>query len=660
MEERETVRSMSTSTRVLAAFYTDEPGGLNMSEPVMSHPRLGKIIGFNSTKSLGPAAGTWSLTIKKPKQGPTSLLKHGPEGLWRDPEDVWVRILVAVNGEVVDTVLGLVDSISEDTRRTGSGQRSETYTISGRDIGKVFETTPLFVNFFHDPARPIRSQGAIVATFTEQLVGTPAHFVRVLVETWLGNDGTAEVPWLLPGGLGGGPFFSPNVPVGGGSFGSRLALEAPGQFGIQAMDSLAHGEAIAPTLMQLDQGGAKLWDTLQEYANGVMNEIFVDLAPARREGGATALVPTLTLRERPFPTRSSDGRTTDHTRWHHLPTHRLSRRDIKHRSLAKGGAAHRFNYWKLQLNGIGTEGFNVDEILQRGVDGVPSGHPGNIPIFNTESISRHGVRVYTASTRFVPFFYRSRASAADGEEVREEEQAQGSFFRLVAAWLKKIHDWYAVAPYELSGTLETTRLLPKIRIGQRVVEQRPGGDITYYVESVSHSWTYPYDGSTSLMVTRGELEGDDLLDYVYGQYENPQALTAEEACFVTDEDSENEYLERLAAGCRVAVVSLDTESGLTAEFTTTDAPAGTQLEVERDGREARPPSPGAEVGEAVVLDDSRPEVGTADAIPPVDAPADPSDTQGQLERQEPLAPLEGLDELDALGNDSDPLAGLPE
>lgn len=670
--ESRNVYTSSTTTRVLAAFYTDEENGLNIDEPVLSDPRLGKIIGFNYTKSLGQAAGSWSLTIKKPRQSPVSLLRAGPEGLWRDPEDVWVRIKVVVDGQIIDTVYGLVDSVGEDTRRSGSGQRSETYTINGRDIGKIFEVTPLFVNFFHDPSRPIRSQGAIVATFVDQLVGTPAHFVRVLVETWLGNDGTAEVPWVLPSGLGGGPFFSPSLPVGGGPNGTKLALEGPGLVGIQNMDSRTHGEAIAPTLMQLDQGGAKLWDTLQEYANGVMNELFVDLAPAggagfNDPGSYETLVPTLTLRERPFPVRSDDGRSTSASKWHRLTRHRLALGDVKHRAISKGGSANRFNYWKMALNGIGTEGFNVDEMLQRGVDGVESGHPGNIPIFSPESISKHGVRVYTATTRFVPFFYRSRASEEDGESVREEEQLQATFFRLVARWLKKIHDWYVVAPFELTGTLETTRIQPEIRIGQRLTEERPTGEIDYYVEQVSHKWTYPYDGSTTLTVTRGEVHGDDLLDHAYEQYENPRAATAEEATFAGfvdspgGEEGTNELIEQLAAGRRFASVTADEESLETVELgQAVDMDFTTTLEVERDGREPRPARSGATVGEDTALDDSIPEVGDEEAIPAAGAPSDPGDTQGQLERQEPLEPLEGLDELDGLGNDSDPLAGLPE
>ena len=640
---------------MLAAFYTDEVDGFS-SGLVQAHPRLGTITAFQSDKQLGAASGSWSLTVKKARQTPDSALRAGPRGLWRDPEDVWVRIKVVVDGQIIDTVLGLVDSVAESVMRSGSGARNETYTITGRDIGKIFETTELFVNFFHDPSRPLRAQGAVVATLSEQLVGTPAHFVRVLLETWLGNDGAAETPWLMPQGLGGGPFFSPAIVSSSGLAGSssRLTLEGAGMTGIQAMRREENGEAIAPTLMQIDQAGGKLWDTMQEWSNGTLNEMWVDLAPASGAGLADleSLVPTLTLRERPFPTREEGGRTTNHTKWDQLLTHTLELGDVKDRKVSKGGAGQRFNYWKLQISGMGSEGFNVDEILQRGVDGVESGHPGNIPIFNTDSIARHGVRMYNQTTKFIPFLYRTRADEADGDAVREQSRLGLSFFQIAAGWLKKLHDWFVIAPYELSGTLTTTRMMPEIRVGQRLREQRLEGNIMHYVEAVSHSWQYPNAGSSTITVTRGEYEDDDLLEYVYAQYEQPRTLSQEELCPEV-EGQEFDLVERLISGaCRYTAVIDDadgTRRGLEEEFTTT-IDDNAQLEVERDGTTAR----ASDAGDETALDDSNPQQADAETAPGPGAAQDANDMQGAVERGEPLPLLEGLDFAD----NGDPIGGI--
>jgi hypothetical protein len=119
LASRETYRQ-GTHTRVAAAFYTDEANGLHIPEPVQSHGSLGTILSYDYQKSMGGAAGTWSLTIKKPKRmGARSALRD----LWRDPEDVWVRIKVIVDGQPIERVLGMIDTVKEDTARAGSGAR---------------------------------------------------------------------------------------------------------------------------------------------------------------------------------------------------------------------------------------------------------------------------------------------------------------------------------------------------------------------------------------------------------------------------------------------------------------------------------------------------------------------------------------------------------
>lgn len=641
MRERRETYTSATHTRARVAFLTDEANGFNTDRPVAAHSRLGRIVSVSTAKQLGSASGTFTITIKKDQQyhGPRSALRD----LWRDPEDVWVRIEFVVDGQVIDTMIGLIDTVRENVQRTGGGQRSETYTIVGRDIGKVFETTELFVNVFHNPDNPVRAQGALVASYGERIVGTPAHFVHLLVDEWVGNNGAAEAQFALPRGLGGGYFYG--------------ILQ---KHQIQPMASLEHGEALAPNLFQIDQTTGKLWDVMQEYSNGALNEMFVDLAPPPGRSSHrdhTGLKPTLFLRERPFPIRSDDGRTTVATQWHGLTSHVLEPQDVMTRDIAKGGAANRYNYWLLLIEGLGTEGFNVAEILQRGVEGVPYGHPGNIPVFDTASIQRHGLRRYSAHTRFIPFWDSTR---------------QAQFFRLCARWLKKIHDWFSVAPLELSGRIVTSRVFPEIRIGQRVIEQRREGRIVYYCEGVEHSWTYPNAGSTSLTLTRGEYEGDDLLAHVYAGYANPPALSAAEICMTPISDlTDAEVDDFLRAECRVdlpttprAQVLFENQLtvGAVSEgegFAVTGAARAPRvLAAERDGTVPYVPEGAqSDPGMSRALDSAEPSVGTEEAIPtPNDAgpaPGEPVLSREALERGEPIEvsddPLYGLTDEELSG-----------
>jgi hypothetical protein len=78
-------------------------------------------------------------------------------------------------------------------------------------------------------------------------------------------------------------------------------------------------------------------------------------------------------------------------------------------------------------------------------------------------------------------------------------------------WLRKAHDWYCVAPWQVSGTIGTTQVKPGIRIGNRLIERRDEGDMEFYVEGVTHDWHYPGAAHTSLTVTRGQYIGEDLI-----------------------------------------------------------------------------------------------------------------------------------------------------
>ncbi len=585
----------------------------------MSHPDLGQIIGVTTHKQLGSASGTFTITIKKNPQlrGRGSTQKGGPRSalrdLWRDPEDVWVRIKFVVDGQVIDTMLGMIDTVREDTTRSGMGARSETYTIHGRDFGKVFETTEIFVNLLVNTDSVVARQADVANAFLDNIRGTPEYFVRLLIDTWIGNNRISEQPWDLPGSLGTGGVIA-------------LLSNAQGVIrGIQSMKIRNSGFCVAPNLLQFDQNGGKLWDVLQEYSNGLLNELFVDLGPnsGKPRGALENLQPTVYLRERPFPTHSTDGSR----KWDGLLTRILELGDVQHRDIAKGGGAHRFNYWDIQLSGLGNDRYNIAEILQRGIEGVKKGRPGNIPIFSPASISRHGLRRHHASTRFIPHW----------EETSDVQVAENneSFIRLAATWLKKVHDWYSVAPLELSGEITTSRIMPEIRIGERVREQRLEGEITYYCEGVRNTWTYPNAGSSGLTLTRGEYEGDDLLEIIYEEYERPRALTGREAAFFPVDTKLSEVKDPLAQDTALEVGTEET-AATTKQRT---------LEIERDGTQPRTGDPDAPAidnpGMNRTLDDTEPTVGDdPDVLPPAvptdSRPGKPTLDKQALERGEPI------------------------
>ena len=283
-------------------------------------------------------------------------------------------------------------------------------------------------------------------------------------------------------------------------------------------------------------------------------------------------------------------------------------------AFAKGGASTRFNYWTLQLDGLGSEGFNVSEILQHGIDGVEYGRPGNIPIFNNASIAKHGVRRFQATTRYVPFPYDTART-----------QPTPDFIRLAARWLKKLHDWYGVAPREVSGTLETTRIFPEIRIGERVRVETDDGAITFYIEGVSHSYSYPGAGKTTLTVTRGEYEDEDLLADLYDSYDELRVMT---------QDEEQAVLSASLSGLDPQLQAFGLDPSAVA--------AAAALEIERDGTSDEPDPDEQVSGDQGVADATEPSVGDAQSTPSPNpmgsAPGapDPSTIQQQLDTGAPI------------------------
>jgi hypothetical protein len=473
-------------TRIIATFHSDEGfDGRVDSDPAndAKSDQPFRIMGFTWSKRFGSSPGTWSLTVKgRVPGGKDADRRTDVMRLWEDPEDVWVRIVVEKTtsldegkGKPVEVMFGLIDSITESVMRTGDGSREETYTINGSDFMKVLTMTSTYINIHEgDGTLPMVP---LYDAAISKIVGRPDEIVEQIVHSWLGNEGIADKQWKMPASLGGRYFFD--------------FLEL-------IFDKL-RGTVYDPTLYQPDQWmGKPLWGSLESYSNSILNELFTRLdtqVPYDGVGGGHPQ-PQLVLRERPFP--SGDLGTFAYRA---LPTHKVSPTDVTARNMTKGAPESRFNYWLLDASGLVGNGFGVLSEIQKSA-GREKGFPGSIPVYNTEDMRKHGFRQWKESTRYFPF--------------REDKQ----WFLHSARWLQLLHDWYSIAPFEQSGSLTLGHLHPLIQIGERIEELRSNGDkIVYYVEGVSHSWSYPGAGSTTLNLTRGEFEDEDLIAIVYDRAE---------------------------------------------------------------------------------------------------------------------------------------------
>lgn len=466
-------------TRILASFHSDDGFDGVVGEGLRG---FGFVTGASTAKSFGAAAGSWTLNIKTLPGQPELLSQYA------DPEDVWVRLQARINGQVYDLMIGLVDSIREVRSRSADGKQTLTYVVSGSDFGRCIANLELFVNFWPSGGPPIPqfvSYSAVAADLALPL-GAPHEVIRGLMQMWLGNNGASEKQWMLPSSLRGGPT------------GARYLYDWLNLGNISP--SLRGQLANDPTLLSPDPlMGRTLWDVMQEYSHNLLNEMWFDLGidPDLDNGASRldALRPTLYLRERPFPTIKST------RRWDSLHTIELGPNDVKDHQIVSGdGGSSRFNWWEVIPNGVSANPTEIQALMQQG-DGLP----GGIPIYNLDSMRRHGVKRYAQQSKYLA--------------LPAGDRGDPSFIQYAIRWTRIVHDWYSVAPFQYTGSIKTTRMRPDARIGMKLRETRADGSVwSYYIEGVEQHYQYPGEGETSFTVTRGQRESDNFLDRVYAYY----------------------------------------------------------------------------------------------------------------------------------------------
>lgn len=117
-----------------------------------------------------------------------------------------------------------------------------------------------------------------------------------------------------------------------------------------------------------------------------------------------------------------------------------------------------------------------------------------MPITNSVSIARNGLRVHEVKTRFANY---SRDKLCDGSSAVHSS----AIIRNMIRWMLLMDHWNQHNNEYLSGEI-TLRGMPEIRVGYRLDwESRRE---SYYVESVSHNWAYPKVMTTTVSVSRGQ------------------------------------------------------------------------------------------------------------------------------------------------------------
>lgn len=171
--------------------------------------------------------------------------------------------------------------------------------------------------------------------------------------------------------------------------------------------------------------------------------------------------------------------------WHVLDYMTIPPEDVSGESYTRGD----FNVVNvLEYFGSTIGGFEAERLFLGAV----------MPILTPISIYRFGVRVLSQRTEHV------QAMLTGGGEHLHEKNILLRWVVLQDMWNQHNHEL-------LSGSM-SLRGMPGLRVGYRV--DRPDTNLSFYVEMVSHDWTYPGRLSTEISVARGQpMTSENTLDY---------------------------------------------------------------------------------------------------------------------------------------------------
>lgn len=448
------------------------------------------------TKALGGASGRFSIDIKT----------HRPEifeqGLH---DDDWLDLVFTQHGRKYHVCTGIIDTIRE-SNHIDNGATDRTFTITGRDHGKIFEETPVFFNrfigenvgggatlrAFVNSSQGAQSFGAVDTT-------TNAFLFEFLRQLGAGSNAR----WELPPGMPGLTInSSTGQPIAG-----RVFFNDVVRFQASGFTNFPSRTAYRPWF-QNPEGfvGYKLWHLAQEWSDPAFCELYTDLVrsdtglppgPGEELRPENSLMGVI-LRDKPFPTGAGLVPITQ-SPWFSIPMHLVTQQELTTNDVGRGGE-ERFNAFFVRCAAMA-------EFSSQNVDITK-------PLWFPDDVAKRGIRRMDITSNYV-------SSTADN-------------LGLVDVQRRFLRDWYGLNAYYRNGSLPLGHLRPDIRIASRV--RVPGADPlldqTFYVEGLTHNWSLG-KGRTYLTVTRGWKGSDQSLiravNALAARYEVPGSFVLDDA-----------------------------------------------------------------------------------------------------------------------------------
>jgi len=446
--------STVSACRVVVYSYRNRVVTGSVAETTSNRIEIQKeMLSYEYTKNIGSPSGSFTFQVTANKNWKAVI----------SPGD-WVVVYLSNEGKEHKRLLGNVDRVSQFTTRNDKGLLETSYVISGRDFGKVFETTNIW---FH----PLNTTKLILPVIL--LKGSPDTLINKLLGLFLGKD--IPIKALLKQIQ---LFQYQVLPIG-------LALEL-GATGISFYDILQkntqklQGKKVIDNLSTI-QGD--IWSILKSNSNDVVNELYTELIDGK---------PTITLRTKPFAKKSiTNGPTSDINYFLDLDQVIVKGADIIGSDLGTSDE-DRFNLFLMTANA---------DFL--GVSQLASQLRPNWPNIQQASIQRYGLRIMYVDTDFA-------LVSGDGKNEKIKPE-------LLREWNELLYHFYNNAIFLEAGTIELEKANPNIKVGKTLIIQQSqiNQNKIFYIEGYSDNWSYPGNWKQSLQLTRGQylVKGSEKFTY---------------------------------------------------------------------------------------------------------------------------------------------------
>lgn len=469
----------SETSRIEATIYTHRGTTFVYDTRVVGGRGFSGIVEMQYDHAFGSASAAFSLVIKSSE-----------DLIYELEDDDWVDVVARRHDQTFHLARAVISGISRSTRVINDAT-VRVFVLQCRSFGVIFERTPLW---FDRVTRNNWGPAAASRIWNEHhdfANGTPAVLTSTLLAGFLqpaNNQGAGY--WRLPDGL----------PNARGSFIENIQFNTSGYSNVPS-----RGGAQTPLSMTYDS--SSVWALANEWADLPLCEFYTDLVPAYDMfNGAAASDPTTTrmaviFRDRPFPNTVRDTQLSAAPYFSKIPLYTVPIQQVSELGVSRSGAS-RVNTF-----------FFAPMLLQRLARGYID---MQVPLSNTADVALHGMRRMDAVSRYL----------ADGSTDVYVTMARG--YRQI------LRDIHCLNHRYLSGRITLTLGRPDIRIGGRLRIQRDADEDaeTYYVEGVSHRWSFETGLRTSCTVTRGwrgtdaslvEALNDTIAQYTTQDYATPAA-----------------------------------------------------------------------------------------------------------------------------------------